>query len=117
MDKTIKRVDIRLKPNKVVRGKAEIKKDGVSITYKNVTYNTPEELSNAIDYETLVMGDYAFIDALQKAGYKARVMVKKRDSLHVTIPTHLIELVQQEALDKNSTTSAVIEGILRKHYE
>ena len=117
MDKTKKRVDIRLKPNKIVRGMAEIREDGVSITYKKITYNTPKELSEAIDYDTLVMGDPVFVDALKKAGYPARDIIKKRDSLHVTIPTHLIDMVQQEALDNNSTVSAVLEGILRKHYE
>ena len=38
MDKTKKRVDIRLKPNKIVRGMAEIREDGVSITYKKIFY-------------------------------------------------------------------------------
>lgn len=112
-----KRVDIQLKPNKIVRGTAEIKEDGVSITYRKITYNTPQELADAIVYETLVMSDPIFLDALKRAGYPAKQLDKKRNSLHVTIPVHLIDLVQQEASETHSNVSAVVERILRKHYE
>ena len=117
MTKTKKRVDIRLKPNKLARGMAEITENGVSITYKKVTYHTPKEFADAIDYETLVTCDQEFLQLLQDAGYQARSLVKRRENLHVTIPLSLIDRLQQDALDKEMTVSRVVEDILKSYYK
>lgn len=116
MGKNLKRVDIRLKPNRIIRGMAEIKEDGVTITYKKVDYHTPEELANALNYEVLVIGDNVFLDALNKAGYKVRAMEKRRDSLHVTIPNNVLEKLQEEAYEEGCTVSIIVEKALKKYY-
>lgn len=113
-----KRVDIRLHPNKIVRGTAEIRDDGgVSIVYKKVEYRTPEELKRDLDFTEIVCGDAVFVDSLIRAGYPARSVVKARESLHVTIPVQLIEKIQNDAYESHRTTSAVVEMILREYYK
>lgn len=112
-----KRIDIRIFPNKVIRGMASIRPDGgVTITYKKVSYNSPEELKRDIDFKEIVCGDPIYVDALLKSGYPARNVIKIRESLHVTIPTQILEKIQQEAFDSQRTTSAVVERILREYY-
>ena len=117
MGEELRRVDIKLMPNKVIRGMAQIREDGgVSIIYKKVTYNTSEELKKALNYDILVCGDPVYVDALQKAGYNARNIIKLRDSLHVTIPVAIIEKVQEDAANTHRNASAVVEMILREYY-
>ena len=59
-----KRIDIRIFPNKVIRGMASIRPDGgVTITYKKVSYNSPEELKRDIDFKEIVCGDPIYVDA------------------------------------------------------
>ena len=119
-----KRVDLRMqsgfrvKGKRVVRGKAYVNDDGsVAIEYLSQKYPSYDDLLTALpNLRAVVTGDKELRDILDKNGFNTEDVDKKKASLHVTIDTHLLDLVEDEASERGVYTSKVITDILNAHY-
>ncbi len=113
-----KRIDMRMKDNNVLRGNVHIFDDEVFISYQNAEYRSFEELKKAFpDLEVLVIGDLAFVKALDEAGFPVRGMEKRRVSVHITVPTQIRDKLLADAAEDGCNISTVVEQILKKHYK
>ena len=120
-----KRVDLRMVPGfrvrgkRVVRGKALVGDDNkVAIEYDSKVHHTMDELLETLpNLRTIVTGDKELREILDACGFLSEDIDKKRASLHVTINTHLLDLVDAEAEERGVYVSKVVTDILNEHYK
>ena len=118
-----KRVDLRLisgyriRGKRFVRGKAVVTNDGAVIIYEGITCNTWEDLIKAIpNLRAVVTGDKVLKQHLLEAGFKVEDVDKKHGSLHVTVDTRLLDLLDDESEKLGVKTSWLVTKILNEHY-
>ena len=118
-----KRVDLRMEYDfrvmgkRVVRGKAIEDKDGIYVDYRGHSCRSWDALKEILPHlRAIVTGDRELRATLETAGFKVEDLDKKKTSLHVTINTNLMNLVDGEADEKHATVSRVISDILNEHY-
>lgn len=110
-----KRIDIITKDGVRHRAMVNINDNGMcSISNKALDINSPEEMEKLFpEYVSLVVNDDTVMQALRKAGYKARGMVRRKPIVHATLSIDVYNAVLGAAEEEGISISALTEKALR----